>query len=120
MSKFILAPLIESIGITKESYEEKLQELKHKQLKLGVQIDLYTKADKDYLLTVSKVLSLAIRVKTIFEGSEIHEKRTLLNYLIQNPTVHEEKLYFRVASPFNLVLELADRPNLLRGQDSNL
>ena len=67
--------------ITKESYEEKLQELKQKQLKLGVEIDLYTKADKDYLLTVSKVFSLATRVKTIFESSEIHEKRALLNLI---------------------------------------
>lgn len=101
--------------ITKESYEEKLQELKHKQLKLGVEIDLYTKADKDYLLTVSKVLSLATRVRTIFESSEIHEKRALLNYLIQNPTVNGKKLYFTIASPFNLVLELADSPNWLPG-----
>ncbi|MCC7470028.1 MAG: hypothetical protein IT284_02755 [Bacteroidetes bacterium] len=67
------------MGITKESYEEKMQELKHKQLKLGVEIDLYTKADKDYLLAVSKVLPLATRVKTIFESSEIHEKRALFN-----------------------------------------
>ena len=115
-----LTDLLLDNSITKESYEEKLQELKHKQLKLGVEIDLYTKADKDYLLTVSKVLSLATRVKTIFESSEIHEKRALLNYLIQNPTVNGKKLYFTIASPYNLVLDLASKPTWLRGQDSNL
>ena len=52
------------------------------------------KADKDYLLTVPKVLSLTTRVKTIFESSEIHEKRALLNYLIQNPTVNGKAIFF--------------------------
>ena len=99
--------------ITKESYEDKLQELKLKQHKLGVEIDLYTKADKDYLLTVSKVLSLATRVKTILESSEIHEKRALLNYLIQNPTTKGKKLYFSIASPYNLVLYLASNHSWL-------
>ncbi|MBU2010215.1 hypothetical protein KKG37_01875, partial [Patescibacteria group bacterium] len=70
--------------------------------------------DKDYLLTVSKVLSLATRVKTIFESSEIHEKRALLNYLIQNPSVNGKKLYFSIASPYNLVLDLASNPTWLR------
>lgn len=114
-----LTDLLLDNSITKESYEEKLQELKHKQLKLGVEIDLYTKADKDYLITVSKVFSLATRVKTIFESSEIPEKRALLNYLIQNPVVKGKKLYFSVASPFNLVLELSDNPTWLRDMDSN-
>ncbi len=81
-------------GITQELYEEKLQELKHEQLKLGIEIDLYTKAEKDYLLTLSTVLSLAKRAKIIFESSEIHEKRAFLNYLIQNPTLNEKKLFF--------------------------
>ena len=61
-------------------------------------------------MTVSKVLSLATRVKTIFESSEIHEKRALLNYLIQNPTLNGKKLYFTIASPYNLVLDLASKP----------
>lgn len=72
-------------------------------------------ANKDYLLTLSKVLILATRVKIIFESSEIHEKRALLNYLIQNPTVNGKKLYFTIASPFNLVLELSSNPTWLRG-----
>jgi len=102
--------------ITKETYEDKLHELKDKQHKLSIEIELYTKADKDYLLTVSKVLSLAKRAKTIFESSEIPEKRAFLNYLIQNPTVKGKKLYFSIASPFNLVLELSNNPTWLRIQ----
>jgi hypothetical protein len=61
-------------------------------------------------MTISKVISLARRAKTIFESSETTEKRAFLNYLIQNPVVNEKKLYFAIASPFNLVLELAINP----------
>ncbi len=63
------------------------------------------------------MLSLAKRAKTIFESSEIPEKRALLNYLIQNPTVKGKKLYFSIASPFNLVLELSNNPTLIPLQD---
>ena len=33
-----------------------------------------------------------------------------LNYLLQNPTVKDKKLSYEIASPFNLVLELASYP----------
>jgi len=65
-------------------------------------------------MTVSKVISLARRAKTIFESSETTEKRAFLNYLIQNPVVNEKKLYFTIASPFDVVLELASNPVGLR------
>lgn len=75
----------------------------------------HSKADCDYQTTVATVLSVARRAKTIFESSsEPARKRAFLNYLLQNPTVKEKKLYFTIASPFNLVLELADHPNWLR------
>ena len=74
----------------------------------------YRKADYDYQTTVATVLSVARRVKTIFEkSSDLAGKRQFLSYLLQNPTVNEKKLCFTIASPFNLVLELASTPNWL-------
>jgi len=67
-----------------------------------------------YQTTVATVLSVARRAKIIFEkSSDIAGKRQFLSYLLQNPTVNEKKLCFTIASPFNLVLELADNPNWL-------
>jgi hypothetical protein len=64
-------------------------------------------------------LYILLRAKTIFENSsEPAEKRAFLNYLLQNPTVKEKKLYFSIASPFNLVLELADSPTWLRSVEA--
>ena len=74
----------------------------------------HSKADYDYQTTVATVLSVARRAKTIFDNSsEPARKRQFLNYILQNPTVNGKKLYFTIASPFNLVLELADSPNWL-------
>ena len=75
----------------------------------------HTNADYEYQTTVSTVISVARRAKEIFENSsEPSEKRAFLRMLLQNPVVKEKKLYFTIASPFNLVLELADSPIGLR------
>lgn len=74
----------------------------------------HSKADYEYQNTVAIVISVARRAKTIFDNSsEPARKRQFLNYILQNPTVNGKKLYFTIASPFNLVLELADSPNWL-------
>jgi len=76
----------------------------------------HSKADCEYQNTVATVISVVRRAKTIFENSsDIAGKRQFLSYILQNPTVNEKKLYFTIASPFNLVLELASTPNWLRG-----
>ena len=54
----------------------------------------------------------------MFESSEVAEKRQILKLLLQNPVVKEKKLVFSIASPFNLVLELADSPNWLPTLDA--
>jgi len=102
-------------SITKEIYDKKHQELQDKLQVLNIELEEHTKADYDYKTTITTIISVARRAKEIFKGSEIYEKRVLLNYLLQNPTVNGKKLDFAIASPFNLVLELADNPNWLRG-----
>ncbi len=44
------------------------------------------------------------------------QKRAFLNFILQNPVVKAKKLEFAMVSPFNLVLELSDSPDLLRIQ----
>ena len=80
----------------------------------------HRKADYDYQTTVAMVVSVARRAKAIFENSsDVAGKRAFLNSLLQNPTVNGKKLCFTIASPFNLVLELADCTSWLRNLDSN-
>ncbi len=88
---------------------------------MEIELSEHREADYEYQTTVSTVISVARRAKDIFENcSEPMQKRAFLNFILQNPTVKAKKLEFSMVSPFNLVLELADSPDLLRGQDSNL
>jgi site-specific DNA recombinase len=108
-------------SITKDIYDKKHQEQQDQIQTLEVEMSEHQKADYDYQTTVATVLSVARRARTIFDSSsEPARKRAFLNMLLQNPTVNKKKLYFTIASPFNLVLELDGRPNWLPGQGSNL
>lgn len=101
-------------SITKDMYDKKHQELKDQKQLLEIEMSEHSKANFDYQTTVATVLSVARRAKTIFENSsEPARKRAFLNYILQNPTVNGKKLYFTIASPFNLVLELASSPTWL-------
>jgi DNA invertase Pin-like site-specific DNA recombinase len=95
-------------SITKDVYDKKHQEYQDQIQLLEIELSEHTKGDYDYQTTVATVLSVARRAKTIFEkSSDVAGKRQFLNYLLQNPSVNEKKLVFTLASPFNLVLDLA-------------
>jgi hypothetical protein len=103
-------------SITKDVYDKKHQEYQDQIQTLEIEMSEHRKADYDYQTTVATVISVARRAKTIFDNSsEPARKRAFLNYILQNPTVNGKKLDFAIASPFNLVLKLADNPNWLRG-----
>ena len=101
--------------ITKDIYDKKHQELQDQMQELEIEMSEHSKADYEYQNTVAVVVSVARRAKSIFDNSsEPARKRQFLNYILQNPTVNGKKPYFSIASPFNLVLELADCPNWLQ------
>ena len=114
-----LMDLLLDQSITKDEHDKKLQQLKDQQYRLSVELDEYTKADHQYHIHVSTVINLSRNIKEIFESSELLEKRAILNYLLQNPTVSGKTLHYTLRNPFNTVLELADCPNWLRHLDSN-
>ena len=117
-------------SITKEDYDKKLQEIFDRLQTLAIELEEHTQADHDYKTTISMVLSVARRALEIFERSEPQEKRKLINFLVQNPKMHDRELVFELRKPMNYVLELANIQNntigistdgiiWLRGRDSN-
>ncbi len=102
-------------SITKDDYDKKLQELKDRQYRLNIELEEHTKADHEYHIQISTILNLARRMKVIFESSEPQEKRAILNYLLQNPTVFAKKIEFTLRKPYDLLLDLSDCPSWLRG-----
>jgi len=101
-------------GIPKDVYDKKNKEYQDQIETLEIELSEHAKADYDYQTTVAMVVSVARRAKEIFEkSSDTVGKRAFLNYLLQNPTINGKKLEFTIASPFNLVLELAQYKSLL-------
>ena len=98
-------------SITKDIYDKKLLECKDRQERINIELEEHTKADESYYLTAGTVLSLAQRALELFnhEKTEIAEKRALLNYLIQDAVVDENKKFtFALRSPFNHILNYSE------------
>ena len=98
-------------SITKDIYDKKLLELKDRQERINIEVEEHTKADENYYLTAATVLSIARRSLELFDSKEakIEEKRALLNYLIKDAVVDENKTFtFALRSPYNHILNFAE------------
>lgn len=92
--------------IEQEAYDAKLSSLKKDLDLVHIELKEHANGDYEFLTTVGVVFSLAQRAREIFDGSEVEEKRQLLNYLLQNPTVDGKKLYFTTKKPFDMLLNI--------------
>lgn len=107
-------------SITQDDYDKRLQQYKHKQYDIGIQLEEHTKADESYYITVNTMFKLAKYSRELFKSSEAPEKRVILNYLLQNYTVNEKTPCITMRSPFVEMLSLATQPIGLPRQGSNL
>ena len=100
--------------ITQEDYDKKLDEYHTKQTLINSEMAKHHTADKEYYITIALILSLAKRAYDIFKSSEPMEKRTFLNFLLQNSKLQGKKLNFELKTPFDRVLQANKCSNLLR------
>jgi len=108
-----LTDLLLDQSITKDFYDNKLKEMKQKQYDINIQLENHTRADENYYITASTVLNLAKNALSLFESSEVLEKRAMLNFLLQNCVANGKKLEFDLRSPFNHILNFANQPTWL-------
>lgn len=102
-------------GISQDEYDKKLQEFKNQQYRLNIELEEHTKGDHQFHIYAGTVLRLSKNMGRIFESSEPQEKRSILNFILQNPTVEGKILRYSLKKPFDAVLELARNPIGLRG-----
>ena len=95
-----LTDLLLDQSITKDFYDNKLKEMKQKQYDINIQLENHTRADENYYITASTVLNLAKNALSLFESSEVLEKRAMLNFILQNCVASGKKLEFDLRSPF--------------------
>ena len=105
---------IDDPSITNDMFNNKIKELKENQMEITVKLQQYTQADENYYITASTVLNLAQRALSIFQNSEVMEKRQLLNFLLQNPQLQGRNLVFTLKAPFDTVLEANRYVEMLR------
>ena len=100
-------------------FDTNLKTLKAEQNDLLGKMQTVSDDDEDYHITLNTILSLAKRAQSIFESSEVMEKRQLLNFVLQNCELNEKNLEYKLKAPFDTVLLSSECSNLLPGSDSN-
>jgi len=95
-------------------FNKKLNEFKDRQTEIADKTHEYTNADESFYLTANAVLNLAKKAKDVFMGSEIAEKRQLLNFLLQNCQLNEKNLEFSLRKPFDAIANYSQLNSELR------
>ena len=80
--------------ITQNMYDRKYQEYRVKQEEINRKINSLQKADHEYYITASYILSLANRAYDLFLSSEPMVKRQLLKLLLQNCEIDNGSLRY--------------------------
>jgi len=76
-------------------------------------------ADKDFHVTANTVLKLASQARSLFESSEVDEKRQLLNFVFQNLRLNEKTLLINTHEPFTAMSTYKQCPFSWRWRESN-
>lgn len=105
--------------IKQEDYDKKITEYHTKQTLLNSQMASHHKADEEYYITCSLILSLAKRAYRIFKSSEPMEKGAFTNFLLQNCKLQGRNFTFELKKPFNAAVVANKSNNLLPDLDSN-
>lgn len=106
-------------SITQDVYDKKHKKLKERQQIINIELEELTQADDNYHITAKTVLSIAKRSEEIFESSEPREKRQFVKFLLQNSTIDDKKLEYKLQEPFKTLVDVGEQPNGLRRLDSN-
>lgn len=77
------------------------------------------KVDKDFYLTAGSIIALAKHGAELFKRSEPEERRLLIQTVLLNVKWNGQKLLYDYAEPFNLLVEMNDRPIWGELWDSN-
>jgi hypothetical protein len=66
-------------------------------------------AEENYYLTMQGLFDLASQGYDLFVGSKIEDRRHLINLVLLNLRIDDEKMLWDVKEPFKMLLDFADR-----------
>lgn len=106
-------------SITREFYEAKVKQYDLELDRIKDKLSKVEKVDKDFYLTAASIIALAKHSAELFKRSEPEERRLLIQTVLQNVKWNGQKLLYDYAEPFNLLVEMNDRPIWGELWDSN-
>lgn len=104
--------------ITPDNYDKFVIKEKEKQDDLTAQLKDHLKADKDFLISVSRIMELANRAPELYQSSEVEEKRQLVNFLLSNLRLKGKKLLYDYKKPFN-AMAFCSKAHLWQGLEES-
>lgn len=93
--------------ITIEMYDKRYREFREKQERIKERLNNLEDADDSYYTTVTYLLKLINKAPALFERSEMHQRRELLQLILQNPELKNGSLVYNLKKPFDTILELS-------------
>lgn len=97
-------------GITRDFYEDKLKQYDLELSRIEDKLSKIEKVDKEFYLTAGYVIQLAKHSTELFKRSEPEERRLLIKTVLLNVRWNGEKLQHDYLEPFNLLVQMNERP----------
>lgn len=105
--------------ITQEEYDNYHHKFRTQQAEFKQKLERLDQADEDYYITASYILELTSRSYELFIGSEMGQKRELIQLVVQNLSFKDGKLSYDLQKPFDSILISEDRSKWGERRDSN-
>ena len=90
--------------ITTDDYDTFVKELGVERQKLLIELEEHAKGDDSFYETSGKILDLASHAYELFKSSEVPEKTSIVNFILQNLRLQGENLLYEAKTPFQGVL----------------
>ncbi len=95
-------------SITDSDYDKFYQRLRDELNEVKSRLDRLDKAQDDYYSTAAYTLALCQNAYELFMGSEVEEKRQLINLVLSNLRVDAGNIVYEAQKPFDMLLKNAD------------
>ncbi len=105
--------------LSKEEFQIKKQKLKDRQYEIRELLRTYDEADDKFSDTTATLINLASEALETFKGSEMAQKRKMLNFVFQNLKLKGCKLEYTLRFPFDIFEKTTTRTGWRRERDSN-
>ena len=106
--------------ITKEEFEVKKRKLKDRQYEIDELVRSYDEADDVFTKRLIDLLNMASGALERFRGSNIAEKREILNFVFLNLKLNGKKVEHTMRCPFDAFAECDDIDKWSGREDLNL